>query len=103
MEELCLGDVRGVLGGRERQDGRGVEDCRGGEVDGGEDAAAWREGRFVVSWCRCLNRKYVCLFACTWRTLLEPDFPVRMGVDDDRIAGVVDVDERMFYLLLLYI
>lgn len=64
MEELCFGDVRGVFGGREGQDGRGVEDCRGGEVDGGEDAAAWREGRFVVSWCRCLDRKCVCLFVC---------------------------------------
>lgn len=46
---------------------------------------------------------FVCLLACRWRTLLEPDFPIRMGVDDDRIAGVVDVDEIMFYLLLLCI
>jgi len=48
VEELCFGDVGGVFGGREGQDGRGVEDCRSGEVDGGEDAAAWKEGVWLV-------------------------------------------------------
>ena len=59
-------------------------------------------GGLLLVYVGVLDRKCVCLFA-RWQILLGLGFPIRMGVDDDRIAGVVDVDERMFYLLLLYI
>lgn len=40
MVEFRLGDVGFVFGGREGEDGRGVEDCGGWERGGGEDSTA---------------------------------------------------------------
>lgn len=41
MEEFRLGDVGFIFGGREGEDGRGVEDCGGWEGGGGEHSAAF--------------------------------------------------------------
>jgi hypothetical protein len=51
--EFGFGDVGFVFGGREGEDGRGVEDCGGWEGDGGEDAAALRGGLLVGGCCCC--------------------------------------------------
>ena len=41
MKKFGLGNVGFVFGGREGEDGRGVEDCGGWEGEGGEDSSAF--------------------------------------------------------------